>query len=171
MSRTHKSTPADTMDPTVRVQEPEKIPKPELGAELVHDPYSVQNPLTFKKEFPGYKFGWKGERHRGARGWRGWICVKYDDEIGRNLDEYIVDPPRKMEGSARQDNYVRRGDSILCILPRRMFDARQKERTDKAARRAANIANAPATKLQHGVVLGGEQDSITIDRPVSPGSS
>ncbi len=108
---------------------------PEDDAKVVYDPYDSQNPHKILADPPGFKLGWKNPLYRdGHRGWRGWRVVEHDSEIGRNLKRYLLDPPRRMEHAV--DNYVRRGDSVLCFLERDIWEARQKRRTDLAARRA-----------------------------------
>lgn len=105
---------------------------------VYHDPFDAdQNPHHIKKHPDGLILSWKNPNIRnGTRGWRGWVPVTYDSEIGEKLTEYIPDPPAKMEGSADQDNYVRRGtDSILCSIPEEMFYARQQKRESKALRK------------------------------------
>lgn len=106
---------------------------------VVYDPFDSQNPHKILADPPGFKLGWKNPLYRdGHRGWRGWRAVEFDSEIGRNLKRYLLDPPRRMEHSV--DNYVRRGDSVLCFLEADIWEARQKRRTDLAARRAGEHA-------------------------------
>lgn len=106
---------------------------------VTYDPYDSQNPIKILADPPGFKLGWKNPIYRdGGRGWRGWRVVEHDDEIGRNLKRYLLDPPRRMEHAV--DNYVRRGDSVLCYIERELWEARQKKRTDIAARRAGEHA-------------------------------
>jgi len=106
---------------------------------VFYDPYDSQNPHKILADPPGFKLGWKSPLYRdGHRGWRGWRAVEYDDEIGRNLKRYLLDPPRRMEHAI--DNYVRRGDTILCFLDANVWEARQRQRTDAAARRAGEHA-------------------------------
>lgn len=105
---------------------------------VLNDPFDVGvNPHHIKKHPDGKVLSWKNPNIRnGQRGWRGWVPVTYDDEIGQKLSEYIPDPPAKMEGAAQQDNYVRRGtDSILCWLPEEIWQARQLKREQKALRK------------------------------------
>jgi len=112
----------------------------EVGDPVVaYDPFDAQNPHRILADPPGFKLGWKNPLYRdGNRGWRGWLAVTYDSEIGRNLKRYLLDPPRKMEHAV--DNYVRRGDSILCYLEADIWNARQQRRTDLASRRAGEHA-------------------------------
>lgn len=105
----------------------------------LHDPFDSQNPHLILKDPPGFKLGWKNPLYRdGHRGWRGWRAVEHTDEIGRNLSKYLLDPPRRMEHAV--DNYVRRGDSILCFIEHEIWEARQQRRSQLAARRAGEHA-------------------------------
>jgi hypothetical protein len=65
---------------------------------------------------------------------RGWTAVQHDDAIGRELHLYVTDPPSRMEGSAKQDNIVRRGDAILGWIDEGIWLARQNRRVDKSNR-------------------------------------
>jgi hypothetical protein len=126
---------------------------------LYHDPFDVaQNPHHIIKHPDGKVLSWKNPNIRnGSRGWRGWVPVCYDDEIGLRLTEYIPDPPAKMEGSAEQDNYVRRGtDSILCWLDEEIWNARQQKREAKALRKQQLASNVGNTRIQPGVDTFGD---------------
>lgn len=130
-----------------------------LKPELYHDPFDVGiNPHHIKKHPDGLHLDWKNPNIRnGATGWRGWEPVTYDSEIGKNLQEYIPDPPVKMAGSAHQDNYVRRGtDSILCTLPEEIWKARQMKRESKALRAQVAASAQRNTTVQHGVETFGD---------------
>ena len=106
---------------------------------VVHDPFDTQNPHRIIANPPGFVLGWKNPLYRdGHRGWRGWRPVQFDDEIGRNLSKYLLDPPRRMEHAV--DNMVRRGDTILCALEEDLWYARQLKRQRKAERLAAPYA-------------------------------
>lgn len=124
--------------PSVPVMTAEAGPETELAdPEVLYDPYDAQNPHRIIEHPGGFRLGWKNPVFReNHRGWRGWMPVTYDDEIGRHLKSYLLDPPRRMEHAV--DNYVRRGDSILCRLPEHMWLARRRKRTDKADRLAAS---------------------------------
>lgn len=122
---------------------------------VLFDPFDVgTNPHHIKKHPEGKVLSWKNPNIRnGTRGWRGWVPITYDSEIGQNLTDYILDPPAKMEGSSSQDNYVRRGtDSILCWLPEELWQARQMKREQKALRKQMaasarrNISYAPGVE-------------------------
>lgn len=136
---------------------------------LYHDPYDCGvNPHHIMKHPDGKILSWKNPNIRnGTRGWRGWVPVTYDSEIGQKLGEYIADPPAKMEGSADQDNYVRRGtDSILCAIPEEVFYARQQKRESKALRKQLAAQNVRNKILQPGVETFG--DGVQND-PSPPG--
>lgn len=100
--------------------------------EVMHDPFAGQNPHAILNHPLGFMLGWKSELYRGRRGWRGWEKISYDDEYGAKLADYINDPPARMTHGT--DMYVRRGDTILCRLPRPIWLERQKARVDKAMR-------------------------------------
>lgn len=133
--------------------------------ELLYDPFDSKNPHKIIDNPPGYRLGWKNPMYREKhRGWRGWITVSYDDEIGRNLSKYLLDPPRKM--SHVDDNLVRRGDVILCKLPEKMWLARQQRRVDRAARNRQ--AHAPDIQADRATI-----DDVRSGGPVqvhAPGS-
>ena len=126
---------------------------------MYHDPFDTGvNPHHILKHPEGKVLSWKNPNIRnGSRGWRGWIPVTYDSEIGQKLLEYIPDPPAKMEGSANQDNYVRRGtDSILCALDEEMFLARQQKREMKALRKQQSANAHQNSVISPGVETFGD---------------
>ena len=123
------------------------------------DPFDIDvNPLTILKNPAGKVLGWKNPNLRnGSRGWRGWVPITYDSEIGQNLREYINDPPAKLAGTADQDNYVRRGtDSILCWIDEDIFKARQQKREQKALAKQLAATASQNTVLRAGVSTFGE---------------
>jgi len=125
---------------------------------VYYDPYdSDVNPLIIKENPEGKILSWKNPNVRNTRGWQGWTPVQYDDEIGRELDRYVNNPPPQMEGTATQDNYVRRGtDSILCWIDKRIWDTRKRKALDKANRRTQMASGAGNTTLMRGVSTFGE---------------
>ena len=126
---------------------------------IYHDPFdSGVNPHHIKKHPDGKVLSWKNPNIRNStRGWRGWVPVTYDDEIGSKLTEFIPDPPAKMEGSAAQDNYIRRGtDSILCWIDEEIWQARQQKREAKALRKQLAANATRNTVLRPGVETFGE---------------
>lgn len=107
--------------------------------QILHDPFDAKNPHKIIADPPGFKLGWKNPVYRdGHRGWRGWQAVEHDSEIGRNLKRYLLDPPRRMEHAV--DNYVRRGDSVLCYIDEEMWLARQNKRLERANKHASEHA-------------------------------
>jgi hypothetical protein len=132
-----------------------KGPKPKV----YFDPFDVDvNPLTILKNPAGKVLGWKNPNLRnGSRGWRGWVPITYDSEIGQHLNEYINDPPAKLDGTATQDNYVRRGtDSILCWIDEDIFKARQQKREQKALAKQLAASGAQNSVLREGVSTFGD---------------
>lgn len=98
-----------------------------------YDPFDEQNPHVILKHPEGFVLSWKNPDLRAKQGWKGWVPVTYDDEIGQNIDQYLSDPPPRMEGTAQLDNYVRRGtDSILCKLPADLWETRQRKRVERS---------------------------------------
>lgn len=138
----------------------EKIKKGEAidqSVRTIHDPFSSRNPHQIKANPAGKVLSWKNPKYRQERGWRGWTPVTYDDEIGRELDTYIIDPPHKMEGSAHLDNYVRRGtDSVLCWIPEEVWLARQLEQSQRALEAETRAAIRGTIVLKAGVTITGE---------------
>lgn len=120
--------------------------------QLLYDPFDSKNPHKIVKHPPGFRLGWKNPMYReNHRGWRGWVPVKYDSDVGRALKTYLLDPPRKM--SHQDDDLVRRGDSILCMLPEEMWLKRQRDRVERAER----------NKSAHSRDLQAEKASLTDD--------
>lgn len=125
--------------------------------ELPYDPFDEQHPHRILDNPEGWVLSWKNPNLREKRGWRGWIPITYDDEYGKELDKYLQDPPKKMEGIAHQDNYVRRGtDSILCRIPEDIWKARQMKRELKANRKLGRASASDNTTIQHGVETYGD---------------
>lgn len=115
-----------------------------VAAEIdqLYDPYDSHNPLRIAKnieadaKFPeGQKLSWKSDRVRQFKGWKGWIPIRWDDEYGQQLGEYLSDAPMRMEGSENLDGYVRRGGLILCRLDMRIWNSRNAKRELKDAQR------------------------------------
>lgn len=155
-----------------------------LDFSTLYDPYESHNPLHIKQDiepdakFPeGQKLSWKSERIRQHKGWRGWIPVRWEDEYGQKLDEYLGDAPMRMEGSENIDGYVRRGGLILCRLDMRIWKSRSAKRQMKdAQQRGVSGANTIHFDRQ-GVEISGEgmsDDSSprrTGSRPLAEGAS
>lgn len=133
-------------------------PEDELDAfdpELFYDPYDA--PHKILKHPDGKRLSWKNPIYRQQRGWRGWTPVTYDDEIGENLTDYIVEPPSQMLGIATQDNYIRRGtDSILAWLPIELWDRRMQLMEAKALHKQIAANAASGIQTGDGVTKTGE---------------
>lgn len=132
--------------------------------QVLRDPFSTQNPHQIRKHPPGKRLHWCNPAVRDRRGWRGWVPVRYDDEIGKNLGLYITDPPTRMEGVAGIDGYVRRGsDSILCVIDEEIWLSRQINREAKQRKRVDPHRKGGGDRvLRDGTVMidgGGLEDS------------
>lgn len=154
----------------------EAVPQADVEP-IYEDPFDGQYGHKIKADPPGFRLGWKNEKMRepsmgGSRGWRGWEPITYDDDIGRNLSEYLAAPPARMEGSSQLDNKVRRGDTILCKLPEEIWLARQRKRTDKDAARRGVAAGARNRQIQPGVVTTGDglKDDTAANSNTVPGT-
>ena len=137
---------------------------------LHHDPFDLEtNPLHIKKHPDGKVLSWINPNIRnGSRGWRGWVPVNYDDEYGSKIEEYLSDPPAKMEGTATQDNYVRRGtDSILCWIEEEIYLARQEKRERKALYKQLAAQNLRNVTIMKGVETFG--DGVTVEQTLPGG--
>ena len=135
---------------------------------MYHDPFDCgTNPHHIKKHPDGKILSWKNPNIRnGTRGWRGWVPITYDSEIGAHLSDYITDPPAKMEGSADQDNYVRRGtDSILCYIQEEYFLARQQKRETDAIRKQMAAQAGRNRVLRPGVETFGDGMQVEQSPP------
>lgn len=123
----------------------------------IRDPFSTKNPHQIKAHPPGKVLSWKNPKYRRERGWRGWNPISYDDEIGRELSLYIIDPPANMAGSADLDNYVRRGtDSVLCWISEDVYLARQLEQSKRALEMEARAAMSGQIAIRSGVMITGD---------------
>lgn len=138
---------------------------------LLYDPYDTDiNPLRIKKHPEGKHLSWKNPVFRDQKGWKGWVPVEWDSEIGQNITDYVNDPPSQMEGTNKQDNYVRRGtDCILCWIDKRIWDTRQLKRTLKANRMQARANAADNRVIQDGVSTYGKGIERTSSSKASGG--
>jgi hypothetical protein len=139
----------------------------EPEAEVLYDPYYSRNPYQIIGEIPpdatfpdGQVLGWKNEKHREERrGWRGWIPLEYGDKYtgktGELLQKYIIDPPPRLEGSSKMDNNVRRADSILCRLDKKIFDTRQTRRELLSKRNTSSSGSGRTQVLRDGIEVTG----------------
>lgn len=105
---------------------------------LISDPFDTQNPHAIINHPAGFVLSWINPKYRASRGWRGWIRVEWDDEIGRNLTQYLNEVPDRMEGAV--DNYVRRGDVVLCRLPEAYYRSRRNQREQVVQKYDAVVA-------------------------------
>lgn len=146
--------------------------------DLLYDPYDSQNPLHIAKniepnaKFPeGQKLSWKSEKIRQYKGWKGWIPVRWDDEYGKNIGDYLSDAPMRMEGSENLDGYVRRGGLVLCRLDMRIWKSRNAKRELKDAQQRGKGQDVMRNLFgRHGVNITGEGVSDD-DRPRHVGSA
>ena len=139
----------------------------EPKAEIERDPYYSKNPYMLIGEIPpdqaypeGQVLGWKNEKHREQRrGWRGWNPMSYGDKYtgkdGSLLSTYVVDPPPRLEGSTKMDNWVRRADTVLCRLDKRIFEARQVRRETTSKRNTVVSGSGKTKVLRDGIELVG----------------
>ena len=130
-------------------------------AMVLRDPWDVTNALRILSNPPGKVLRWISPAYRAqGRGMRGWIPVRYDDAIGRELDLYIPDPPSKMEGMVALDDVVRRGDVVLCWLDEGVYTRRRQKNFDKTNRHLQQAAqHRNKTFGKHGSTYGeGLQD-------------
>lgn len=130
------------------------VAEEDVYATIVYDPFAYKNPHEFKKHPKGKRLSWLNPRLRDRTGMLGYKYVTYDDPIGRNLDEFVQDPPCKMEGTAEHDRFVRRGDTILGWLPWGIWRARQIAREDKARRNVQAVAGRQNTQAGEGESFG-----------------
>ena len=133
-----------------------------------HDPFDEQNPHLILSHPDGFVLSWKNPNYRAHRGWRGWVPITYDDEVGKELGKYLLDPPPRMEGMSQVDNYVRRGtDSILCRIPVEIWNERQAKRAERAQSREARSSAVNVDKSKHVSVygmVGNRSDSARLNQ-------
>jgi hypothetical protein len=128
---------------------------------VLRDPWDITNALKILSNPKGKVLRWISPQYRAqGRGMRGWIPVRYDDAIGRELDLYIPDPPSRMEGMVELDDVVRRGDVVLCWIDAGVFARRRQKNFDKANRHLIQAAqHKQRTFGKHGSTYGeGLQD-------------
>jgi hypothetical protein len=139
----------------------------ERDGEIEYDPYSEQDPFKILnnipacREFPeGQKLGWKSPVYRDKRGWRGWFPIEHGDEYaGENdqfLSNYIPDPPERMIGPDRIDNYVRRGDMVLARMDMRIANTRMRKRELLAKKDQIKARSGKSHTLRDGVEIVGK---------------
>lgn len=142
----------------------------EVYALIVHDPFARKNPMEFKKHPKGQRLYWGNPTLRDRYGMRGLKFVKYDDAIGRNLGEFLVDAPSKMEGVSHTDNFVRRGDTILCTIPygiwkyrQLMRDSKAREALREAAAHGQSTFKGEATSFGSGLRIDRNHKNAVLD--------
>ncbi len=139
----------------------------EPAAEILYDPFYSKNPYDVigeiepNSEYPeGAVIAWKNISNRnGRRGWRGWDLFHYGDEYtgdkGELLSNYIPDPPPRLAGGAVVDTIVRRADSGLGRLDKRIFESRQRMRELNAEQQWVAVGSGETTVLgEHTKMTG-----------------
>ena len=132
---------------------------------VLFDPYDVNNPFKIKKEIPpevsGVEFPegeilrWKSFVLRERRGMRGWRWVRWSDDIGKNLEDYLASPPMRMQDSQHLDDIVRRGDLGLARMDKRIAISRVRRAELESARMRGELTSTQNEKLGKGVELYG----------------
>jgi hypothetical protein len=110
-------------------------------AEVLRDPYDSKITTRILRHPPGKHLNWVNPLtadHRGTM--KGYVPVKREDPIGRELHRYLDEPPKRMDGLAKIDEYIRRGDLILCWIDIGIWNERQFAREREAARRVGGQA-------------------------------
>ena len=130
-----------------------KLSRDETGKYKVHDTIAPDSNFEF-----GRKLKWISPKLRDEIGMRGWEPVKFGDSFlhgevknietgkveempGAKLGEYLNATPSRMEGSARRDDYIRRGDLILCWLDMKYWIARMRRRDEDALKKRLQLQN------------------------------
>jgi hypothetical protein len=129
------------------------VDEEEVYATIIHDPFAGKNPMRFKKHPAGRRLSWLNPKYR-DNNMQGYRYVEYSSEIGKNLSQYLTEVPSKMIGSAQQDNLVRRGDSVLGVIPYGIWKARQIARESKAARNLQAVAGRGQKVTREGQSYG-----------------
>jgi hypothetical protein len=141
-----------------RVEAQEEAGEPvERESDVFIDPFEDHDALVFKcdiiKPDSNFEFGrklkWINPKLRNEIGMRGWEPVKLGDsflmaevknletgkvteEAGAGLINYLNAIPSRMEGSSRLDDYIRRGDVLLCWIDMKIYIARMRRRDEDA---------------------------------------
>lgn len=138
----------------------------ERESDVFVDPFDTHNALKFKKDHIdpdsnfeyGRKLKWINPKLRDDIGPKGWVPVRYGDsflegevfdpetgetrvEMGAKLSEYLEAVPTRMEGNARRDDYVRRGDLILAWIDMITWIARMRNRDEVAMKKRIQLSN------------------------------
>lgn len=132
-----------------------KLSRDETGRLKVHDTIAPDSNFEF-----GRKLKWINTKLRDEIGMRGWEPVKFGDSFllgevknfetgkvkevaGAKLGEYLNATPSRMEGSSRMDDYIRRGDLVLCWLDMKYYIARMRRRDEDALKKRLQLQNNP----------------------------
>jgi len=163
------------------------IAKAETAGEVIErfvkvykDPYESHAPHKILKDLPpdkdgpeGYKLGWKQTKKRQERGWNGWEACKWSDpwfgKDGKNLGEFVSDPPMRYQGADQIDEYIRRGDTVLCRLNMLWWKARtMRPVVESLKRKQAAGSQAPMeTEITGTELFGpGMQDDRDYQRDI-----
>lgn len=146
----------------------------------LHDPWCILKPLPPSENFPeGRMLYWLNPKHRETRGFKGWRILHYGDpEVGKNgerLEGYVSDPPQRLQHQTGTE--VRRGDSVLGVIDKRIFDQRQWERIKKCEKRRRVHTGSRPVVTETGIRIEGPglEDERRPDtgwriQPPAPGS-
>lgn len=136
---------------------------------VLRDPWKDKDPLKIKAHPENFRLRWCNEKYRSHKGWEGWTPVQWDEEIGKNLNKYLIDIPPRFEGMAHFDSYVRMGaDAILCKLPVEYWLARKEHLRQKNKRFEDSIRDQRAQQLAPGVRIteGGFETDTSDPTPL-----
>lgn len=118
-----------------------EVPDAEFSVD--HDPWGEQDFMAIRKHPDGFVLRWCNPNYRQGGKWRGWEPIGWSSEIGRNLPEYLIDPPHRFQGGNQIDDLIRVGnDLVLCKLPIGAYRARMKAKQDKRDRIMNNLTGA-----------------------------
>lgn len=130
-----------------------KIYRDENGKHKVNDTIAPDSNFEF-----GRKLKWINPKLRDEIGMRGWEPVKFGDSFlvgevkdfetnevseqpGAKLGEYLNATPSRMNGSAHRDDYIRRGDLMLCWLDMKYWIARMRRRDEDALKKRVQLSD------------------------------
>ena len=137
-------------------------------AELLFDPYEMHAALTIKGEIPpdktfplGQVLSYKNPKLRSDIGYKGWVRMTWDDPYLGESDEQrekflstlISAVPSRMQDGEDRDNFIRRGDSILCRLDKRVWFSRQRRREIKSLMRMEATGDTQQ-RGNYGAIVG-----------------
>lgn len=120
---------------------PQEIP--DASFDVLHDPWGEQDFMQIRQHPDGFVLRFVNPQYRARRGWRGWEPVTWSSEIGKNLGDYLIDPPHRFQGGNSIDDYIRVGsDLVLCKLPVAAYKARMKAKQDKRDKIMGSLGGA-----------------------------